>query len=182
MADGATEPATVARFADLLWCRRIPGAGLHAARAARAYLQLAATGDIDMDGMEFLLRAWTLTRRIAATDLDQQTRARLAQVASDVPRRPARDPAHRPRCRLPVPLPQRSGFPRPAAGLGEYQGVGLFSRDEAVEQGRRTWRQCNGAARAGRPRPGKGAVAVHRPRDPQHRIWAEADIFDAQAE
>ena len=84
VADGATEPATVARFADLLWCRRIPEAGLHAARAARAYLQLAATGDIDMDTMDFLLRAWTLARRIGAANLDQQTHARLAQVASDV--------------------------------------------------------------------------------------------------
>lgn len=34
--------------------------------------------------MECLLRAWTLARLIGAADLDQQTRARLAQVASDV--------------------------------------------------------------------------------------------------
>ncbi|WP_433825975.1 DUF7380 domain-containing protein [Actinoplanes sp. CA-015351] len=83
VADGVTQPAAIARFADLLWCRRDQRAGLHAGRAARAYLQLADTADTDMNTMENLLRAWTLARRIGDTDLDGQARDRLAQIARD---------------------------------------------------------------------------------------------------
>jgi hypothetical protein len=84
VAEGVNEPAAVARFADLLWCRRDGPAGMQASRAARSYLQLAGTGDIDIDGMEFLLGAWTLGRRIGDADVVQQARARLAKIAEDV--------------------------------------------------------------------------------------------------
>ncbi|MFJ6953167.1 hypothetical protein [Micromonospora sp. L5] len=84
VAGNAREPAAIAQFNDLLWCRRVPGAGRHADRAARAYVQLAGTGDIDMRRLEFLLRAWTLTRQINGVELAEQTRVLLAQVADDV--------------------------------------------------------------------------------------------------
>lgn len=83
VADSVREPAAIARFRDLLWCRRGPRAGLHAERAAHAYLQLVDAGDIGMRGMEFLLRAWTLARQVKNADLDRQIRSRLAQVAED---------------------------------------------------------------------------------------------------
>ncbi|WP_405427691.1 hypothetical protein [Micromonospora sp. NBC_00617] len=84
VADSVTEPAANARLHDLLWCRRDRGAGLHAACAARAYLQLANTGTVDMDAMEFLLRAWTLARQISDADVDHQARARLGQIVDDM--------------------------------------------------------------------------------------------------
>ncbi|MEU4338092.1 hypothetical protein AB0F59_26130 [Micromonospora lupini] len=84
VADSVTEPAANARFHDLLCCRRDRGAGLHAACAARAYLQLADTGTVDMDAMEFLLRAWTVARRISDADLDHQARTRLGQIIDDM--------------------------------------------------------------------------------------------------
>ncbi|WP_308193230.1 DUF7380 domain-containing protein [Micromonospora trifolii] len=52
VADSVTEPAANGRFHELLWCRRDRGAGLHAACAARAYLQLA-------DSMRDLTKART---------------------------------------------------------------------------------------------------------------------------
>ncbi|XVU23009.1 DUF7380 domain-containing protein [Actinoplanes sp. CA-054009] len=84
IAEAVTEPAAAARFHDLLWCRRDQKAGLHAAQAARTYLQLAGTGTVDMDTMEFLLRAWTLARQINLPDVERPVRTRLAQIADEL--------------------------------------------------------------------------------------------------
>jgi hypothetical protein len=45
---------------------------------------VAGNGTVDIDTMEFLLRAWTLARRISDGDLDRQARAWLAQIADDM--------------------------------------------------------------------------------------------------
>jgi hypothetical protein len=55
IADGATELAAVARFADLLWCRRQGNPGVYAAQAATTYLALAGAGDVDVSGVRYLI-------------------------------------------------------------------------------------------------------------------------------
>jgi hypothetical protein len=99
VAGKAREPAAVAQFNDLLWCRRVPGAGRHADCAARAYLQLASTGDIDIRRIEFLLRSWTLARQINNVQLVEQTRVVLAEIADNVINN---DPGERPGILLPA--------------------------------------------------------------------------------
>ncbi len=83
IAGGLTEPAAIAHFEDLLWCRRDGNAGAHAARAAQTYLTIASSGEVAMSSVEMLVRAWTLARQTGNAGLDRQVRARLAAVATD---------------------------------------------------------------------------------------------------
>jgi hypothetical protein len=99
VADGVTEPAAVAHFADLLWSRRDGQAHLHAARAAQAYLTLAGTGATSVPRVEFLVRAWTIARDVRDPALGQQARAALALLAEEVI---TNDPGQRPSVLLPA--------------------------------------------------------------------------------
>ncbi|HEX8627160.1 MAG TPA: hypothetical protein VF755_03190, partial [Catenuloplanes sp.] len=82
IAGGVTEPAAIAHFEDLLWCRRDGNAGARAARAAQTYLAIASSGEVDRSSVEMLVRAWTLARQTGNAGLDQQVRARLSAVAT----------------------------------------------------------------------------------------------------
>lgn len=84
LAEGATAPAAVARFEDLLFCRRDGNAGAHAARAVEAYLDAAERGDLDLDAVEAVLRAWTLARSARLEQLQARVRQKLASSADDV--------------------------------------------------------------------------------------------------
>lgn len=84
LASAVTEPAAIARFEDLLFCRRDGNGLAHATRAAEAYLDAAQGDDMDMDAVEAIVRAWTLARSVRQEVLEGRIRERLAEVADDV--------------------------------------------------------------------------------------------------
>jgi hypothetical protein len=84
LASTVTAPAAVARFQDLLFCRR-DGSGFdHATRAAEAYLHAADRGDLDMDAVEAIVRAWTLARSVRQEALEARIREKLTEIAADL--------------------------------------------------------------------------------------------------
>jgi hypothetical protein len=84
LAGTATEPAAVARFEDLLFCRRDGNGLAHATRAAEAYLDALQGDDVDMDAVEAIVRAWTLARSVRHEVLENRIRVTLADIAEDV--------------------------------------------------------------------------------------------------
>jgi hypothetical protein len=84
IAATATAPAAVARFEDLLFCRR-DGDGLaRATRAAQAYVEAAGRGELDMDAVEAIVRAWTLARFVRQEALEARIRTELAEIAAGI--------------------------------------------------------------------------------------------------
>jgi hypothetical protein len=78
VAATATAPAAVARFEDLLFCRRDGNGLARATRAAEAYLDAADRGDLNMDAVEAIVRAWTLARSVRQEALEARIRKKLA--------------------------------------------------------------------------------------------------------
>jgi len=117
VASNATAPAAIARFEDLLFCRR-DGNGLQrATRAAEAYLEAADRGDIDMDAVEAVVRAWTLARSVRHAESEARVRDRMAHISDDVL---TNVPGERPGVVLPLlgalaqgPLSDQEGIPDP---------------------------------------------------------------------
>jgi hypothetical protein len=87
LAYTVTAPAAVARFEDLLFCRRDGNGFDRATRAAEAYLDAADRGDLDMDAVEAIVRAWTLARSVRQEALEARIREKLAEIAADLLRR-----------------------------------------------------------------------------------------------
>jgi hypothetical protein len=83
LASTVTAPAAVARFQDLLFCRRDGNGFDRATRAAEAYLHAADRGDLDMDAVEAIVRAWTLARSVRQEALEARTREKLTEIAAD---------------------------------------------------------------------------------------------------
>ncbi|MFJ5543284.1 DUF4209 domain-containing protein [Micromonospora chalcea] len=92
-------PAAVARLEDLLFCRRDGNGRDRATRAAEAYLTLAGRGDIGVDAVEAVVRAWTLARSVGNHDLEVQVRARMARIVEDLM---TRHPGERPGVVVPL--------------------------------------------------------------------------------
>jgi hypothetical protein len=84
VAATATESAAVARFEDLLFCRRDGNGLVRATRAAEAYLKAADRGDLDMDAVEAIIRAWTLARSVRQEALEARIRTKLAEIAAEI--------------------------------------------------------------------------------------------------
>ncbi|MFE3701659.1 DUF4209 domain-containing protein [Nocardia tengchongensis] len=70
LADAVTVPAAHARLEDLLFARKVPKAGGYGRRAARAYLDAVDHREIDTRTTVYLLRAWTLARRLKDLSLE----------------------------------------------------------------------------------------------------------------
>ncbi|MFI1236827.1 DUF4209 domain-containing protein [Nocardia salmonicida] len=64
LADAVTVPAAHARLGDLLFARKVPKAGEYGRRAAQAYLIAVDQHEIDTRTTVYLLRGWTLARRL----------------------------------------------------------------------------------------------------------------------
>lgn len=117
VASAVSAPAGIARFEDLLFCRRDGNGLARATRAAEAYLDAADRDDIDMDAIEAVVRAWTLARSVRNAVLEARVRERLAHIANDVL---TTLPGERPGVVLPLlgalsvaPLHERTGTPDP---------------------------------------------------------------------
>ncbi|WP_280377433.1 hypothetical protein [Nocardia wallacei] len=70
LADVVTMPAAHARLADLLFARKVPKAGGYGRRAAQAYLDAVDHREIDTRTTVYLLRGWTLARRLKDLGLE----------------------------------------------------------------------------------------------------------------
>jgi len=88
VAAAATAPAAIARFEDLLFEYKDGNRRGRAERAAEAYLQSAAA-QFDYDGLEYLVRAWELARRVALPAIHLRARdimaAHVEAVMSSAP-------------------------------------------------------------------------------------------------
>ena len=84
LASAVAEPAAIARFEDLLFCRRDGNGRTRAMRAAEVYLHAAEREDIDMDAVEAIVRAWSLARSVREEALEARIRQVLAEVADEV--------------------------------------------------------------------------------------------------
>ncbi|MEV4130411.1 hypothetical protein [Nocardia sp. NPDC049707] len=70
LADAVTVPAAHARLADLLFARKVPKAGGYGRRAAQAYIDAVDRHEIDTRTAVYLLRGWTLARRLKDLGLE----------------------------------------------------------------------------------------------------------------
>jgi hypothetical protein len=70
MAERATAPAALARLNDLLFLRRAGNPGARAKSAVRGYLDSIAGRDDGFTTTIYLLRAWTLCRRVNAAAIE----------------------------------------------------------------------------------------------------------------
>ena len=87
LADGASEPAAIARFEELLFARRDGNGRQRVQRAVASYLALVDATDvhparIDMEAINLLLRSWTIARSVGDEDLDDDIRSRMAGIAT----------------------------------------------------------------------------------------------------
>lgn len=117
LASAVTAPAAIARFEDLLFCRRDGNGLARATRAAEAYIEAADRGDRDMDSVEAIIRSWSLARSVKNGVLEAKVRATLAEITNDVL---GGLPGERPGVVLPMlgalaerPLHERDGTPDP---------------------------------------------------------------------
>lgn len=134
VAAGATAPAAVARFEDLLFARRDSNGRDRVRRAAAGYLAAvdAAGGeleDIDMHGVDALLRVWSLARSVREEDIDDDVRSRMADIVTKVL---ASMPGARPGAALPLLRALAAGPLR--AGTDPHDVDALLERAATVYQ------------------------------------------------
>lgn len=77
VAAAATAPRAVARFEDLLFTHRDGNGRDRALRAAKAYME-STPPKLDLDGVEALVRAWSLARSVRLVDIEDRARATMA--------------------------------------------------------------------------------------------------------
>lgn len=70
LVDAVTAPAAIARVSDLLFARRSGDVGAHARRAVLGYLDAVGAREDDLNTTTYLLRAWTISRLIKASELE----------------------------------------------------------------------------------------------------------------
>ncbi len=85
IASNATAHAAIAQFEDLLFTKRVGNGLERVRRATQAYLTAVdASGTLDMDTVDTLLRVWSLARAVGETNVDREIRRRMAAIAGDV--------------------------------------------------------------------------------------------------
>lgn len=82
-AGSVSAPAANARLEDLLFERKVGKRRDHAQRAALSYVAaFGAAGEIGMEELDALLRAWTLAQSVKDPVIDAEVRTRMATVAA----------------------------------------------------------------------------------------------------
>jgi hypothetical protein len=84
MATSASEPAAIARFNDLLFCRHDGNGRDRASAACEAYLDFEARRELDHDGVEALMRGWSLARQVGIDIVVSRARVRMAHHVGDL--------------------------------------------------------------------------------------------------